>query len=70
MKKVNRTAMFKVEIFQKNETFIDDLLNFIFDKSPLLKRDNYIDNILNEGSSIQNNLDYIKKTLRKHVNHF
>jgi hypothetical protein len=60
--------MFKVEIFQKNETFIDDLLNFIFDKSPLLKRDNYIDNILNDEVSVTKNIDYIKKIGKIEVN--
>ena len=53
--------MYKVEIFQKNDTFLEDLLNFIFDKSPPLRRDNFIDNILNEESSIQTNFEYIKK---------
>lgn len=53
--------MYKVEIFQKNETFLDDLVEFIFEKSPSLKRDNFIDDILNKSDSVNKNYDYIKK---------
>lgn len=52
--------MYKVEIFQKNDTFFQDLVDFIFEKSPTLRRDNFIGNILNESTSIYNDINYLK----------
>lgn len=50
----------KVEIFPKNEGFIDELIVFLLEKSPQFKRELSIDNILNQESPLKN-IDYLKK---------
>jgi len=52
--------MYKVEIFQNNDLFIKDLVNFIFEKSPTLKRDTFISNILNDTTPITSDIDYLR----------
>lgn len=52
--------MCKVEILQKKETFLTDLIIFLFDKSLEFKRDFSINNILNEGSPMTNKFENFK----------
>lgn len=39
---------YKVKIFPKNDDFLNEMIIFLFEKSPTMKRDFYIDNILNQ----------------------
>ena len=50
--------MYKVEIFQKRDTFLNDLLIFLFEKSTQFRRDFSIYNILNEDVSLEEKKDY------------
>lgn len=54
--------MYKIQIFPKNETFLNDLLIFLFEKSIEFRRNFHIDNILNSSVSLQHKYDFIKST--------
>jgi hypothetical protein len=51
---------YKVEIFPKNEGFVDELIVFLLEKSPQFRRSLSIDNILNKESPLKN-IEYLKK---------
>jgi hypothetical protein len=51
--------MYKVEILQKKDTFLDDLLIFLFEKSIEFRRDFSIDNILNEDAPPHQKFDFL-----------
>jgi hypothetical protein len=50
----------KVEIFPKNDCFIDELIVFLLEKSPQFRRELSIDNILDEESPLKN-MNCLKK---------
>jgi hypothetical protein len=50
--------MYKVEIFPKKETFFDDLLIFLSEKSSQFRRDFSIHNILNDSLSLDKKREY------------
>ena len=50
----------KVEIFPKNEGFIDELIVFLLEKSPQFRREFSIDNILNQEPPLKN-IEYLKE---------
>lgn len=52
--------MYKIEILQKNKSFLKDLSVFLIEKSLFLKRDLHINNILTESSSLNQNIEYMK----------
>jgi hypothetical protein len=43
--------LYKVIIFPKNEDFLSELLEYLFENSPIFKREFSIDNILNDNVS-------------------
>jgi hypothetical protein len=45
---------YKVEIFPKNEGFIDEIFEYLLENSPIFKREFSIDNILNEVCPLTN----------------
>ena len=44
--------LYKVRIFPKNEDFLSELLEYLFENSSIFKREFSIDNILNESHSV------------------
>ena len=51
----------KIKIFPKNEDFLNEMIDFLIEKSPTIKREFSINNILNEESSPLNFQDFLKK---------
>jgi len=44
----------KIKIFPKNEDFLNELIEYLFENSKVFKREFSIDNILNESHSLPN----------------
>jgi hypothetical protein len=51
----------KIKIFPKNEDFLNEMFDFLIEKSPTIKREFFINNILNQETSPLNFQDFLRE---------